>query len=86
MSHYDSSVTKELGCEFVSVILQQVEVYRKYRQILLSKYPNKEGMGWPTYLLVSEPEGEFTIHGEIKGGMPKGEFRTRLSTLIDDIS
>jgi hypothetical protein len=39
-------------------------------------------MGWPTYLLVSDPEGEFTIHGELKGGMPKGDFRTRLSNMI----
>jgi hypothetical protein len=39
-------------------------------------------MGWPTYLLVSDPEGEFTSHGELKGGMPKGDFRTRLSNLV----
>lgn len=83
MSHYDSSVTKELGCDFISVILQEVEVYRKYRRILLEKYPSKEGMGWPTYLLVSNPDGDFKIHGEIKGGMPKGEFRTRLTSLIN---
>jgi hypothetical protein len=48
----------------------------------LAHYPDKQGMGWPTYLVVSDPEGEFTIHGELKGGMPKGDFRTRLSGLI----
>ena len=46
------------------------------------RYPNKEGMGWPTYLLVSDPEGAFTIHGEIKGGMQKGEFREKLTALL----
>jgi len=40
-------------------------------------------MGWPTYLLVSEPEADFVIHGELKGGMPKGEFRTRLTEIIE---
>ena len=72
----------ELGAEFVSVMLQDTEAYRKYRKILLKQYPNKEGMGWPTYLLVTDPEGDFTIHGELKGGMPKGEFRTRLGELL----
>ena len=83
MSHYDSSVAQELGCEFVSVMLQDTEAYRKYRKILLKQYPNKEGMGWPTYLLVTDPEGEFTICGELKGGMPKGDFRKRLSALLE---
>lgn len=46
---------------------------------LLSQYPNKEGMGWPTYLVVSDPEGCFEVHGEVKGGLPKGEFRERLA-------
>ena len=39
-------------------------------------------MGWPTYLLVDEPEGAFTIHGELKGGMPKGDFRAKLQALL----
>jgi hypothetical protein len=50
--------------------------------VLLAQYPDKEGMGWPTYLLVTDPEGDFTIHGEIRGGMPKGDFRTKLSALL----
>ena len=82
MSHYDSSVSEELGCTFISVLLQDVETYRKYRRILLSKYPKKEGMGWPTYLLVKEPDGQFDVIGEVKGGMPKGEFRSRLAKLL----
>tara|TARA_Y100001968_G_scaffold45850_1_gene35936 strand:+ start:895 stop:1209 length:315 start_codon:yes stop_codon:yes gene_type:complete len=82
MSHYDSKVTEELGCVFINVLLQDVLSYRKYRNILLTKYPKKEGMGWPTYLLVKNPESDFQILGEIKGGMPKGDFRTRLKELI----
>ena len=82
MSHYDNSVCSELGISFVTVKLQDVVTYRKYRHILLDKYPNKEGMGWPTYLLVKDPDGEFSIVGEIKGGMPKGDFRNKLQAII----
>tara|TARA_Y100001968_G_scaffold113737_1_gene103157 strand:- start:27934 stop:28245 length:312 start_codon:yes stop_codon:yes gene_type:complete len=82
MSHYDSKVTEELGCEFVSVVLQDIDVYRKYRKILLTQYPNKEGMGWPTYLLVNDLNNEFKIIGELKGGMSKGDFRNRLQDII----
>ena len=71
MSHYDAKVAEELGCTFVSVMLQDTEAYRKYRKILLKQYPNKEGMGWPTYLLVTDPEGDFTIHAELKGGIER---------------
>ncbi len=82
MSHYDSKVATELGLEFISVMLQDTQQYRQYRRILMAKYPNKEGMGWPTYLLVDSPNEEFVIVGELKGGMQKGEFRERLSKLL----
>ena len=82
MSFFDSKVSKELGVDFISVKLQDTEVYRRYRPILLKQYPSKEGMGWPTYLLVDNPEGEFVIIGELKGGIPKGDFRERLAKLI----
>jgi hypothetical protein len=43
-------------------------------------------MGWPTYLVVSQLEeeyqGAFVIHGEVKGGMPKGDFRDRLRAVL----
>jgi thiol-disulfide isomerase/thioredoxin len=81
MSHYDPRVAEELGLAFVSVMLQDTDTYRRYRKVLLAQYPNKEGMGWPTYLLVEDPEGDFRIHGELRG-MPKGDFRDRLSALI----
>ncbi len=82
MSHYDAAVCDELGCTFISVMLQDTDIYRRYRRVLLTQYPDKQGMGWPTYLVVSDPEGEFTIHGEIRGGMPKGDFRSRLTALL----
>jgi hypothetical protein len=50
--------------------------------VLLAQYPNKEGMGWPTYLVVSNPESDFVIHGEVKGGMPKGDFRERIRATL----
>ena len=86
MSHYDGKVAEELGLGFVSVMLQDTETYRKYRKVLMAQYPNKEGMGWPTYLIVTDPEGEFVIHGELKGGMPKGDFRDKLQALVASIS
>ena len=85
MSHYDSKVADELGFEFVSVMLQDTTAYRKYRPVLLAQYPNKEGIGWPTYLLVSNPEADFSIHGKLKGGMQKGEFREKLTALKDSL-
>jgi hypothetical protein len=82
MSNYDARVAEELGLQFVSVLLQDTDTYRRYRKVLLAQYPNKEGMGWPTYLVVSNPESEFVIHGEIKGGMPKGDFRERIRATL----
>ena len=82
MSHYDSKVSEELGCPLINVMLQDTDTYRKYRKILLKQYPNKEGMGWPTYLLVEDPDNDFNIIGELKGGMPKGDFRRKLQDLI----
>ena len=83
MSFYDSKVSAELGLDFVSVKMQDTEMYRKYRKILLKQYPNKDGMGWPTYIIVSDPDNEFDIIGEIKGGMSKGDFRMKLKQLIN---
>lgn len=83
MSHYDGKVAEELGLTFVSVMLQDTDTYRRYRKVLLARYPNKEGMGWPTYLVVSDVEADFVIHGEVKGGMAKGDFRLRLQELLD---
>ncbi len=83
MSFYDAKVANELGLEFVDIKMQDTATYRKYRKILLTQYPDKAEMGWPTYLICEDPEGEFKILGEVKGGHPKGEFRKRLQAVIN---
>jgi hypothetical protein len=85
MSHYDAKVAEELGLEFVSVMLQDTDTYRVYRKVLLAQYPSKEGMGWPTYLVVRDVHADFVVHGELKGGMPKGDFRQRLRDLVEAV-
>ncbi|PZD70514.1 hypothetical protein C1752_11516 [Acaryochloris thomasi RCC1774] len=82
MSFYDQKVTEELGLEFVDVKMQDTETYRKYRKVLLSQYPDKSEMGWPTYIICDNPNADFQILGEVKGGHPKGEFRSRLQAVI----
>jgi len=71
---YDQKVSQELGLQFIDVKMQDTATYRKYRKILLSQYPDKAEMGWPTYLICESPEGEFQILGEVKGGHPKGSL------------
>jgi hypothetical protein len=83
MSFYDQKVAEELGLAFIDVKMQDTQTYRKYRKILLQQYPDKSQMGWPTYLVCESPEADFQILGEVKGGHPKGEFRSRLQTLIN---
>jgi hypothetical protein len=83
MSFYDQKVADELGLTFVDVKMQDTATYRKYRKILLSQYPDKSEMGWPTYIICQSPEAEdFKILGEVKGAHPKGEFRTKLQEVV----
>lgn len=84
MSFYDQKVTESLGLDFIDVKMQDTETYRKYRKILLSQYPDKADMGWPTYIVCTSPTAEFQILGEVKGGHPKGEFRSRLQAIIEE--
>ncbi len=86
MSFYDQKVAEKLGLAFINVKMQDTATYRKYRHVLLNQYPDKSQMGWPTYILCDSPEGDFKILGEIKGGHPKGEFRKRLTRLLDATS
>ncbi|PSB03354.1 thioredoxin family protein [Merismopedia glauca] len=85
MAFYDQKVAEELGLKFIDVKMQDTATYRKYRQILLSQYPDKSQMGWPTYIICDRPEGEFQVLGEVKGGHPKGEFRTKLQAVLDAV-
>lgn len=82
MAFYDEKVATELDLAFIDIKMQDTKTYRKYRQVLLSQYPDKADMGWPTYLVCDDPEGDFTVVGEVKGGHPKGEFRKRLQAVI----
>ena len=82
MSFYDQKVSQELGLAFIDIKLQDTATYRKYRQVLLTQYPSKTDMGWPTYLICDDPDGDFTIVGEVKGGHPKGAFRDRLQAVL----
>ncbi|WP_017326533.1 hypothetical protein [Synechococcus sp. PCC 7336] len=86
MSHFDSKVAGELGLRFIDVKLQDGKTYRQYRDILISQYPDKASMGWPTYFVCDNPEGEFDILGEIKGGHMKGEFRKRVQAVLDKVA
>ncbi|MEM9271406.1 MAG: thioredoxin family protein [Cyanobacteria bacterium P01_F01_bin.143] len=83
MYFYDKKVSQEIELDFIDVKMQDTATYRKYRKILLAQYPNKEDMGWPTYLVCDSPEGDFQIVGEVKGGHPKGEFRKKLQEVIN---
>ena len=82
MSFYDEKVAKELDLDFVDIKMQDTATYRKYRKVLLNQYPDKADMGWPTYIICDDPEGAFNVIGEVKGGHPKGEFRSRLQAVI----
>ncbi|NJK41613.1 MAG: thioredoxin family protein [Acaryochloridaceae cyanobacterium SU_2_1] len=82
MSFYDQKVAEELGLDFIDIQMQDTATYKKYRKILLTQYPDKSEMGWPTYIICDSPEAEFVILGEVKGGHPKGEFRSRLQSVL----
>lgn len=85
MSFYDQKVVEELGLRFVNVKMQDTQTYRQYRHILLKQYPDKKEMGWPTYLICDAPEGDVEILGEVKGGHPRGEFKSRLQALLEPL-
>ncbi|MCP9927744.1 thioredoxin family protein [Cyanobium sp. CH-040] len=82
MATFDARVAEELAVAYVVVDLTSPEIYRRYRGILLQKYPLKRELKLPTYLLVDDPEGDFTIHGDISGGLPEDLFRSRLEALV----
>lgn len=83
MAFYDQKVAEELGLAFIDCKMQDTATYRQYRKILLAQYPNKAEMGWPTYIVCEAPESDtVTILGEVKGGHPKGEFRSRLQAVL----
>jgi hypothetical protein len=82
MRAIDSRVASELGLAFVDVDLRHPEIYGRYRQILLRQHPLKSTLALPSYLLVSDPDGDAIIHTELVGSMPESEFRSQLQALI----
>lgn len=82
MATFDAKVAEELALAYVVVDLTSPDIYRRYRGVLLHQYPLKRELKLPTYILVDEPEGDFTIHGDISGGLPEDLFRSRLKELI----
>ena len=67
MSHYDAKVAEELGAEFVSVMLQDTEAYRKYRKILLKQYPIRRGWAGPhiSWSLIRREISPFTGNSRV---------------------
>lgn len=86
MTAFDAKVAEELGLAYVVVDLKSPDIYRRYRAILLRQFPLKRELKLPTYILAENPEGEFTIHGDMSGGMPESMFRSRLKELISAAS
>lgn len=80
----DSRVAAGMGLAFIDVDLRNPETYRTYRPILLRQHPLKSGLALPSYLLVSDLEGDAEVQGEIVGAMPEQEFRTCLLSLMPD--
>ena len=77
MSHIDQKVADEMAIDFSVCKVTEVDDYVKFRHILLLRYPDLEGVGYPTYVLVDELENP-TMLGSMRGGMDKGEFRKKL--------
>ncbi|MCB9538125.1 MAG: thioredoxin family protein [Myxococcales bacterium] len=82
MARFDHKIAAELGMDFVEVKLQDAATYRKYRKILMQQVPDKADMGWPTYIAVDDPEGDFAVLGMVKGGHHKGAFREAWQALL----
>jgi thiol-disulfide isomerase/thioredoxin len=82
MADFDSRVATALGLAFVNVDMKDPQVYGRYRKVLLQHYPLKHELHLPTYLLVDDPEGAFSIHGEVVGPCSEAEFKTRLQALL----
>lgn len=82
MSGFDERVAKELSLYFLDVNMKNPVAYRAYRRILLSHHPGAHEISLPTYLLVRDPEGDFSVQGEIVGAMQEEAFRNRVRTFV----
>ncbi len=82
MAAIDSQVATDMGLAFVNVDMRDPETYRHYRQVLLRRHPSKNMLALPSYFLVSDPEGDAEIYGEVIGSMAEQEFRSMLLELM----
>jgi hypothetical protein len=82
MATFDESVALGMGLHFHDVNMKDPVSYGPYRQILLSCHPDKHDISLPTYLLVQEPEADFSVGGEIVGAMPEEAFRARVRSFL----
>lgn len=82
MAKFDSKVAEEEGVEYDVCKVTDVDDYVKYREVLHLRYPDLEGVGYPTYVLIDQLE-EPTMIGSIRGGMDKGKFREKLKNLLE---
>ena len=79
MSKFDEKVCNELAMSFIKVSMQDIDSYANYRHVLLKQYPDLEGIGFPTYIVVDDASSlDCEVKGVIRGGMDKGAFRTAL--------
>lgn len=86
MAAFDARVAASLGLAFVDVDMKDTELYRRYRKVLLERYPLKRELHIPAYLLVEDPEGAFSIHGEIAGPCAEADFTSRLQAQLEGLS
>lgn len=80
MAEFDSAVADQMGFSFVNVDVNDAEIYGKYRQVLLHRFPLKREVKYPTYLLVKEPRGDSAVLGEIVGSCSREDFSERLDS------
>jgi hypothetical protein len=82
MSGFDERVAEEMGLAFLDVNMKNPTTYRAYRRFLLSHHPGTHEISLPTYLLVRDPEGDFSVCGEIVGAMQEEVFRNRVRAFV----
>ena len=83
MSKLDAAVCQELEMTLIKVSMQDIDSYANYRHVLLKQYPDLEGIGFPTYIVVDDASSlDCEIKGVIRGGMDKGAFRKKLQSFL----
>jgi len=84
MAGFEKTVAQALDIDFIDVDMKDLESYLPYRDLLLQQHPKKREISLPTYFLVSKPQGDTCVHGEIVGAMQEHAFRERVSALMNE--